>query len=207
MKPGSPPARLLIVKNVDPLPVGLRELARHADIAVHLVDYREISGGEAERGYHGILLTGTDLSPWLYPDLYRAQRELVERCACPVLGICGGFQLLAAHAGGALADAGSPVYGRTRVRIVEDDELFRGLAGSFVAFSKHRHRVSRVPPGFRVLARSVPHDHVYAVRMASAPVYGVQFHPERRLEGAKVLDNFLDIVRRASRPRQEQLHA
>ncbi len=191
----SHPAKILVVKNVDPLPPGFAQFAQEADVDLDVLDYREIREHGVANRYDGMILSGTDLSPHLYPEIYRDEGALIRACWKPVLGICGGFQIIATEWGAPIGDTHCPVYGRTEVRVLEDDDLFKGLGSTFQAFSKHRYCVKHPPVGFRTIAESVQGSYVYALKGIDAPVYGVQFHPERRLEGARILQNFLNIVR------------
>lgn len=187
-------ARILLVKNVDPLPPGFGEFARETGVHLDVLDYRAIRNANVWDGYDGLVLSGTDLSPHLHPSIYQAEGALVRSSRKPVLGICGGFQVIATEWNAPIVDARSPVYGRTGVRVLERDKLFDGLGETFQAFSKHRYCVRQAPEGFRTIAESANDGYVYAIKGIHAPVYGVQFHPERRHEAARVLHNFLTIV-------------
>jgi GMP synthase-like glutamine amidotransferase len=187
-------AKLLVVKNVDPLPPGFDQFAQDSDVDLDVLDYREIREHGVANQYDGLILSGTDLSPHLYPEVYRDESALIRSCMKPVLGICGGFQIIASEWGAPIGNTHCPVYGRTEVRVIEDDDLFSGLGPTFNAFSKHRYCVQHPPIGFRTIAKSAKDGYIYAIKGIDAPIYGVQFHPERRLEGSKVLHNFLNIV-------------
>jgi anthranilate/para-aminobenzoate synthase component II len=195
MEQSSQETRVLVIRNVDPLPPGFATFFQEACVELDVLDYREIRGHVVSNRYHGVILSGTDLSPHLYPEIYRDEGALVRSCKKPMLGICGGFQIIATEWGAPIGDAHQPVYGRTEVRVLERNDLFNGLGSTFQAFSKHRYCVKRPPIGFRTIAESVQGNYVYAVKQIDAPIYGVQFHPERRLEAAKVLHNFLGIIR------------
>jgi GMP synthase-like glutamine amidotransferase len=187
-------AKILIIKNVDPLPPGFDQFAKTENVDLDVLDYREIRTYDIANEYDGLILSGTDLSPHFHPDIYSNERTLVRTCVCPVLGICGGFQIIATAWGAEITGTHQPIYGRTEVQVLHEDCLFKGLPSTFNAFSKHRYHVSHPPGGFQAIAESVRDKYLYAIKKNDAPVYGVQFHPERRLEGEKVLHNFLDIV-------------
>ena len=113
----------------------------------------------------------------------------------PVLGICYGHQLLAVLAGGRV-ERGEGEYGRTRVRIVEHDRLFEGWSSVEEVWMSHADHVAEPPPGAKVLAVSEDTGYIAAYKLASKPVYGVQFHPEVRHtpKGLRLIDNFLTIA-------------
>lgn len=126
----------------------------------------------------------------------------------PLLGICGGHQALAlAHAApvGPVFDVpparqsyqGMPkLQGPTRVRLLGDpDALLDGLPDEFTVHASHVDEVKELPKGFRLLGIGDP-CHIQIVRADRRPLWGVQFHPERRCEGdagERVLRNFLRI--------------
>ncbi|RMG46772.1 MAG: hypothetical protein D6718_04965 [Acidobacteria bacterium] len=117
------------------------------------------------------------LGAWLAP-IVRGEVEV------PLLGICFGHQLLAHLAGGEVrplrADR-SKVLGVSRTRF-EPCRLHPG--GEMPVVVSHREVVTRVPEGFRVVARrrEVPVD---AIEHQDRPLFGVQFHPEAGPEFAE----------------------
>jgi GMP synthase (glutamine-hydrolysing) len=144
--------------------------------------------------YAGVVLSGTQLSPHTHPDLYRRELGLIRASSRPVLGVCGGHHLLALAFGGVVSRAPVALYGRTEMRLVAADPLFAEVPETVVVFAKHQFRVGVVPDGFAVLARSARNDLVYAMRHPSRPLYGVQFHPEQRVDTYVILRNFLKRV-------------
>jgi GMP synthase (glutamine-hydrolysing) len=114
----------------------------------------------------------------------------------PILGICVGLQLMALHCGGKAGPSRVPEYGLARIRIVEEDELFRGLPREFLVWESHNDEVKEAP-GFSVLAVS-DNCGVQAVKHLRKPFYGVQFHPEvnNTEHGEDILRNFVDVVRK-----------
>jgi GMP synthase (glutamine-hydrolysing) len=140
----------------------------------------------------GIILSGgpaSVLEPGA-PDLDAAILELGP----PVLGICYGLQLLAHRLGGLVEKAEDREYGRALLKIERDDPLFGDGSGAAerVVWMSHGDRVLRLPEGFVVLARSESSPFA-AVRHATRPIWGVQFHPEvtHTEGGAALLQNFV----------------
>lgn len=134
----------------------------------------------------------------------------------PILGICGGHQLVCKAFGGKVAPMGRlkpgerdpnpsfrPGYlkekGYTRIRVDNGHPLFRCLEEEIVVHESHYCEVKEVPKGFRVLA-STPRCAVQAVADPEERVFGVQFHPETHdsshPSGRRVLENFFEIARR-----------
>lgn len=165
-------------------------------------DYRRLNDATTLEGFDCAYLSGTGEKTWAVPSPYAAELELVRRLTIPVLGICGGHQILAQAYGGTLRLLPEPVYGRTRVARVAPTPLLDDLASEFVVFSKHQSLVDLVPEGFRVTARAAATGYVYAIEHPYEPKFGVQFHPERRNDGGKILDNFMRVARRCRRQRE-----
>ena len=110
----------------------------------------------------------------------------------PILGLCYGMQLLCGELGGHVAPAAHREYGRAEVRIVKDDPLFEGLDPAQEVWMSHGDRVESIPPHWVVLAESDSTPFA-AARDPSAPVFGLQFHPEvgHTHHGRRMLKNFL----------------
>jgi GMP synthase (glutamine-hydrolysing) len=112
----------------------------------------------------------------------------------PVLGICYGLQLLAHRLGGLVEAAEDREYGRALLKLERDDPLFGDGSGEAerVVWMSHGDRVLRLPEGFVVLAKS-ENSPFAAVRHATRPIWGVQFHPEvtHTERGAALLENFV----------------
>jgi len=121
--------------------------------------------------------------------------EYLDRAEFPVLGICAGLHFMAGHFGGTTGPAEVPEYGRTRLHVDEEDELFLGLPDEFTVWESHNDEVKDVPEGFEVLAHSESCP-VQAMRAASRPIFGLQFHPEveNTEHGYEIFKNFLRVV-------------
>lgn len=111
---------------------------------------------------------------------------------CPILGICYGFQLLAADFGGEVRPSGNREYGYSRLRVTEPESpLFKGLPKELDVWLSHGDYVTTLPPGFRATAET--EGALNACEDLSRRIFGVQFHPEvtHTPLGAEVLRNFV----------------
>lgn len=111
----------------------------------------------------------------------------------PVLGICYGLQSLAhAIAPDSVAKANKREFGRARIIIDDDQDLFKGVDNNSVVWMSHGDHIHNMPEPYKVIAHtsSAP---VAAVRHQNKPVFGVQFHPEvvHTEEGKKIFNNFV----------------
>jgi GMP synthase (glutamine-hydrolysing) len=117
--------------------------------------------------------------PWLREENFFLQRLL--GLGTPTLGICLGVQLLAKAAHAWVAPAAAPEIGWYEVEMTEagrDDLLLGRLPERFEAFEWHSYTYG-VPAGADELARS--EGCTQAFRLGER-VWGVQFHPEVKLE-------------------------
>src|SRR4030067_1702704 len=94
----------------------------------------------------------------------------------PILGICVGLQLMAMHCGGKVGPSEVPEFGLARIRVVEEDDLFKGLPRDFMVGESHNDEVKDAK-GFTKLAMS-DNCSIQAVKHPEKLYYGVQFHPE-----------------------------
>ena len=117
----------------------------------------------------------------------------------PILGFCGGHQLIAMAHGSNVAPMrplrpgeqdvttlSGPGYlkewGFLPVDVVAPDPILEGLGGAPIFLEVHYCEVKELPPGFRVLASS-PDCPIQVMKRCDRPVYGVQFHAESYTEG------------------------
>lgn len=149
-----------------------------------------------------ILSGGAPRIAWESPKL----GNCIEYLDCfegPILGICVGLQLMAVHFGGKAGPSEIPEYGLSRLKVTEENDLFRGLPKEFLAWESHNDEVKDAP-SFSVLAMS-ENCRIQAVKHADRPIYGVQFHPEVNdtEHGEEILRNFVNVAN--SRAKQSRL--
>ena len=150
----------------------IRQLGVYTDIVPGDTPLERLSLG----GVAGIVLSGSPSS------VYEKGAPEVDRrvydVGVPILGICYGFQRLAADHGGTVAALGRKEYGRSRVTVEDPALLFGRLPSpSFISWMSHGDSVTVPPAGFRVIARSesgIPSAFAHENRR----MWGVQFHPE-----------------------------
>jgi GMP synthase (glutamine-hydrolysing) len=127
----------------------------------------------------------------------RAPAAIFE-AGVPVLGICYGQMTLAAQLGGEVESGHHREFGRAEIDVLENCPLFDGIwekGSRQTVWMSHGDRVTKLPPGFRVVARS-PNAPYAAFADVNRGFYGVMFHPEvvHTPDGAKLLRNFVRQV-------------
>ncbi|MBL8704570.1 MAG: glutamine-hydrolyzing GMP synthase [Rhodospirillales bacterium] len=120
--------------------------------------------------------------------------DLVFKLDVPVLGICYGQQAMCAQLGGTVETSDHREFGKADVEVKAPSKLFEGLwdkGGQYQVWMSHGDRVTRLPPGFRVIATS-PGAPFAILADEERKFYGVMFHPEvvHTPDGGRLLENF-----------------
>ncbi len=112
----------------------------------------------------------------------------------PILGICYGQQTLAAQLGGVVEGSEHREFGRAFVNVTAECAITQGVWAKGAreqVWMSHGDRITKLPPGFRVVAAS--EGAPFAVIADDARrFYGTMFHPEvvHTPHGAALLRNF-----------------
>jgi len=153
------------------------------------------------RKFDAVVLSGSE-ALYSRPEdrlKFRKAIEGTRSLSLPVLGICGGHQLLAMAYGENIVHMGRVLRGYYEVEVLVDDPLFDSLDRSILVAESHQEMVERVPKGFSHLAKSRDTP-IEAMKSENGIAYGVQFHPQRHDEahpaGGVVLANFAKLVRK-----------
>lgn len=194
--------KILLIDNTFDPPHGSPEIRQHleesatalgASVEVHAVRAPECKIPTDLRGYAGAVLSGSktridENAPWIELEM-AAIRELHQR-RIPTLGICYGEQLIAKTLGGQTHTgvAANSEHGWVELELLSESPILKGLPSRFYTFEYHSDEVRTLPANFRLTARSALCP-VQAYDVLDAPMWGLQFHPERGLEeGNRGLD-------------------
>jgi GMP synthase (glutamine-hydrolysing) len=166
----------------------LREVGCDSKIIPNTTDVGEIDADAL------VLSGGAPRVVWESPKLGNCI-DYFERFQGPILGECLGMQLMAIHFGGKAGPSEIPEFGLSRLRVIEEDDLFKGLPKEFLVWESHNDEVKEAP-NFTVLALS-ENCRIQAVKHWHKPLYGLQFHPEvnNTEHGEEILRNFVRTVK------------
>ena len=123
--------------------------------------------------------------------------EYIKHFNIPILGICLGHQLIAKAYGGEVSTSDTESYAQVKINIINDENLFEGLAPEMQVWSSHKDEVKNIPDEFEILANSNLCD-IESFKHKTKDVYGIQFHPEvhHTPKGSQIFENFYKICKR-----------
>lgn len=156
----------------------------HTDEAIRAFDPKGIilSGGPASTTEEG--------SP-------RAPQAVWEM-GVPVFAICYGQQTLCMQQGGLVESGHSREFGKAEILITEECDIFNAFwpkDSKQQVWMSHGDRVTKIPPGFKVVALSEGAPFAF-IANEERKIYATQFHPEvvHTPDGAKLLGAFVHKI-------------
>ncbi|MDP3685243.1 MAG: glutamine-hydrolyzing GMP synthase [bacterium] len=177
----------------------IRRAVNDLGAQAHVVDAATVSV-QPPVGTAGVILSGGPAS--VHPDALNLTQRILS-WKTPVLGICFGHQLLAAIAGGTVAQQVSREYGRANFRVTRSSPLTTGLPlhRLYHVWMSHGDSITSLPVGAWVSIGETDHGRHAAIANETARLYGVQFHPEvTQTEcGLYILRNFVTDICRSPR--------
>ncbi len=164
---------------------------REQNVFCQLVRHGITADRVRELNPKGIILSGGPAS--VYEQGAPACDPAIFELGVPVLGICYGMQLACHLLGGKVVPSRSREFGRAHCHVREPDGLFAGMPEDAVVWMSHGDQVAVDGQSPFVPLAATETCPVAAVRHASRPVYGLQFHPEvsHTPHGSLILHNFL----------------
>ena len=146
--------------------------------------------------YDGVLLSpgpGTPAGAGVSIPIVTAALE----SGLPLLGVCLGHQAIAEALGATVTHAEELMHGKTSLITHDDSEFYLGVPQPFRATRYHSLAVvdSTVPNEMVVTSRTEG-GVIMGARHESAPIFGVQFHPESVLTegGYSMIANWLTVA-------------
>jgi para-aminobenzoate synthetase component 2 len=201
---------LLVIDNYDSFVYNLVQYVGELGATVEVVRNDKVDSNDVARGsYDGVLVSPGPGHPRSAGNCL----EIICYCAqvdLPMLGICLGHQALGEAFGADVVSAPELLHGRSSVVEHDSTGVFAGLPNPMIAGRYHSLVVesTTLPACFEVTATSG--RLIMGMRHVSAPLEGVQFHPESVLtqHGYRLLANWLTTCGSTSAiERAEQLVA
>lgn len=114
----------------------------------------------------------------------------------PILGVCLGHQCMGHVFGGNVTRAPRLMHGKTSRVFHRGRGLFEGMPNPFEAGRYHSLIVQEPLPEPLVVTAFTDQGEVMGLQHKTAPMFGVQFHPESILtpHGKQLLKNFLEVI-------------
>ncbi|GAA3163289.1 aminodeoxychorismate/anthranilate synthase component II [Planomonospora alba] len=189
--------RVLVVDNHDSFVHTIVQYLRTLGAACD-VRPRDLVAVADTAGFDGVLVSPGPGAP----EDAGVSVELVGHCAArglPLLGVCLGHQAIAVAYGATVARAPELMHGRTSAVFHDGRGVFTGLPSPVTMTRYHSLAVrpETVPEVLQVSATTAD-GVVMGLRHRTAPVEGVQFHPESVISehGHRLLGNWLDGISR-----------
>ena len=154
------------------------------------------SAKEAEKVCDGLILPGSDKN--IYPehygekrlpdvkytvDEYASDKPIVEafvKAGKPIVGICGGLQVLNIYFGGSICRIPGHDNVRHEIDVEKDSFLYEVYKKEKVEVNSwHNWHADRIAPGFKVTART---DDGCVEAIEKGNIVAVQWHPEVDIE-------------------------
>lgn len=164
----------------------VREASIYSEIVPHTMPVADMLAKDPA----AIILSGGPSS--VYEEGAPSIDPAIFDAGVPLLGICYGFQTMAAVLGGTVGRTGTREYGHTDASVGASSCLFAGTPADQVVWMSHGDAVQAAPEGFEVTA-STSETPVAAFEDRSRKLFGLQWHPEvgHSHFGQDALKNFL----------------
>jgi len=185
--------KILVVDNYDSFVFNLVQYLQQLGAEVVVKRNDEVNA-ESINGFDGVLLSpgpGTPEDAGACIEIVNAAIEKKK----PLLGVCLGHQAIGAALGGKVSRAPELLHGKTSQVQHKNEGVFKDLKSPFRATRYHSLAIETpsVPEELLITA-TTDTGLIMGVKHKSAPIEGVQFHPESVLTegGHRLLANWLE---------------
>jgi para-aminobenzoate synthetase component 2 len=187
--------KILVVDNYDSFVFNLVQYLQQLGAEVVVKRNDEVNA-ESINGFDGVLLSpgpGTPEDAGACIEIVNAAIEKQK----PLLGVCLGHQAIGAALGGKVTRAPELLHGKTSQVQHKNEGVFKDLKSPFRATRYHSLAIETASvPAELVVTATTEEGVIMGVKHKSAPIEGVQFHPESVLTegGHHLLANWLTEV-------------
>lgn len=206
-------SKILIIDNYDSFTYNLVHLfGALPEVSVEVVRNDDDFLPKLEAGrYDGVIISPGPGSP-VEGEYFGKNMEVIERFGkngLPILGVCLGFQGIAAGFGAKLKEAALPQHGKTsKLKIIKDNPILAGVPDGIDVMRYHSLMVDMdkpFPSELEIFAETDPDSltvekngrEIMGLSHKKYPIYGLQFHPESYATelGSAIASNFVDIIK------------
>jgi para-aminobenzoate synthetase component 2 len=187
--------KILVVDNYDSFVFNLVQYLQQLGAEVVVKRNDEVNA-ESINSFDGVLLSpgpGTPEDAGACIEIVNAAIEKQK----PLLGVCLGHQAIGAALGGKVSRAPELLHGKTSQVQHKNEGVFKDLKSPFTATRYHSLAIETASvPAELVVTATTEEGVIMGVKHKSAPIEGVQFHPESVLTegGHHLLANWLTEV-------------
>ena len=191
--------RILVIDNYDSFVYTLNgylmELGADTDV-VRNDSFEKTDAAARIADYDGVLVSPGPGKP-SDAGVSIAVVEAALAASLPLFGVCLGHQAIAEAFGATVTNAEELMHGKTSLITHDGSDFYEGVPQPFTATRYHSLAVvaSTVPSDLIVTSRT-PGGVIMGLRHLTAPILGVQFHPESVLTegGYRMLGNWLALA-------------
>jgi para-aminobenzoate synthetase component 2 len=193
--------KILVVDNYDSFVFNLVQYLQQLGAEVVVKRNDEVNA-ESINDYDGVLLSpgpGTPEDAGACIEIVNAAIEKQK----PLLGVCLGHQAIGAALGGKVSRAPELLHGKTSQVQHKNEGVFKDLKSPFRATRYHSLAIeTHSVPEELIVTATTESGVIMGVKHKSAPIDGVQFHPESVLTegGHQLLANWL----KSTNPRESK---
>ncbi|MFM9130316.1 MAG: aminodeoxychorismate/anthranilate synthase component II [Actinomycetes bacterium] len=184
--------KILVIDNYDSFVFNLVQYLQQLGAEVIVKRNDEVTKDEI-KNYDGVLLSPGPGTPKDAGECIAIVNEAVK-INKPLLGVCLGHQAIAEAMGGTVSKAPELLHGKTSQVIHEDEGVFKNLKKPFRATRYHSLAVEKLNfPNQLEITATTDSGVIMGLKHKTAPIEGVQFHPESVLteNGHQLLANWL----------------
>ncbi len=183
---------ILLIDNYDSFTYNLVSYLHELDQEVEIIKNDEALPELSQ--YKGVVVSPGPDSPE-DSNLLLEHLQTILKNRIPMLGVCLGHQALGVLAGATLTRSMRPMHGMATNIHHPDEDIFKGIPNPFKAIRYNSLTLdASTSENLEVIALSEDGE-IMGIKMAEAPAWGVQFHPESigSTFGHQLIQNWLEM--------------